>query len=311
MNFVLNLQESEIKRVITFYSDYQKQNNNEYIRFFAKTDVLSVSVYTSNKVMFQGPDSEMEYKMWCTMLNYEALEKKTKTNTPIKKDNQYTNYFYSSIGSDEVGTGDFFGPIVVCAAYLPKDSVSLIKDLGINDSKKITDQNILRIGDTLKDKVPYSLLVLHNEKYNDLIKRGFNMNKIKAYLHNKAIINLLKKINGTPEVIVDQFAEERLYFRYLNDETQVYRNITFTTKAESKYASVAIGSILARYAFLKHFDLLSKESGYHLLKGASNEVDKIAARMIKDKGEQYLYSYAKLNFKNVEKAKAINNSLKR
>lgn len=308
MNFVLNLKESEIKRVISFYYDYQKPNNNQYIRFFAKTDVLSVSIYTSNKVMFQGPDSEQEYNMWCTMLNYEAEAKK---NNVIQTESKYKDYFYPSIGSDEVGTGDFFGPIVVCAAYLSKDTIPLIKELGINDSKKITDQNILKIGDSLKDTVKYSLLVLHNEKYNDLINRGFNMNKIKAYLHNKAILNLINKINGTPEVIVDQFAEEKLYFRYLNDEQKVYKNITFTTKAESKYASVAIGSILARYAFLKHFDLLSKECGYHLLKGANNQVDNVAARMIKDKGEQYLYTCAKLNFKNLQKAKDINISLKR
>lgn len=302
MNFVLTLKESDTNKVINFYRDYQKSTKNEHIRFFAKTDILSVSVYKSGKVMFQGEDSEQEYNMWLTMLNYEDTSSPTKK---IVKDVKYNDYFYSSIGSDEVGTGDFFGPVVVCAAYLDKENIEFVKTLGIDDSKKITDEKILKIGEVLKDKVTYSLLVLHNEKFNDLTKRGFNMNKLKAYLHNKAIINLLGKINGSPEVIVDQFAEEKLYFRYLMDERNVYRNITFTTKAESKYASVAIGSILARYAFLKHFDNLSKDSGYHLLKGANKEVDKVAARMIKDKGEGYLYSYCKMNFKNLEKAKMI------
>jgi ribonuclease HIII len=306
MNFVLTLNESDIKKIMNFYRDYQKVNKNQYIRFFAKTDILSVSVYTSGKVMFQGEDSELEYNMWLTMLNYKDTEKK------IIKPVKYDDYFYSSIGSDEVGTGDFFGPVVVCAAYLDKESIPMIKTLGIDDSKKITDDKILRIGEVLKDKITYSLLVLHNEKFNDLTKRGFNMNKIKAYLHNKAILNLLNKVNGTPEVIVDQFAEEKLYFRYLMDERNVYKNITFTTKAESKYASVGIASILARYAFLKHFDNLSKDSGYHLLKGAGKEVDKVAARMIKDKGEGYLYGYSKINFKNLNKAKdLVESNLKR
>ena len=300
MNFVLTLSENDIKKVISFYRDYQKSNNNEYIRFFAKTDVLSVSIYTSGKVMFQGPDSEAEFQMWQTLLNLEQPKSNIIKKEPIEK-----NYYYSSIGSDEVGTGDFFGPVVVCAAYLSEDVVSYIQTLGIDDSKKITDKEILRIGALLKEKVPYSILVLHNDKYNELTNRGFNMNKIKAYLHNKAILNLLKKINGSPTVIVDQFAEENLYFRYLADEQQVYRKITFTTKAESKYASVAIASILARYAFVKHFDLLSKESGYQLLKGAGQEVDKVAERMIKDKGIHYINSYAKLHFKNLDKAKVL------
>ncbi len=301
MNFVLNLQEDNIKRVIKFYQDYHKDTNNEHIRFFAKTDFVSVSVFKSGKVMFQGTDGEQEYNMWLVMLDYTALE----TKKTVQKKPTYNDYFYPSIGSDEVGTGDFFGPITVCAAYLSKDIIPFVKTLGINDSKKITDEKILIIGDQLKDKVQYSLLTLHNEKYNDLVNRGFNMNKIKAYLHNKAILNLLKKINGTPEVIIDQFAEEKLYFRYLSDETKVYRNVTLTTKAESKYASVAIGSIIARYAFLKHFDNLSKEAGYHLFKGANEKVDMVAARMIKDKGINYLNSYAKLNFKNLQKAKTI------
>ncbi|AIO19099.1 Ribonuclease HIII [Candidatus Izimaplasma bacterium HR1] len=301
MNFVLKLDEPDVLRVIAFYQDYKKSSNNEHIRFFAKTDFISVSVYKSGKVMFQGEDSEPEYDMWKIMLNIsEEPKEKKKVKTPL-----YNDYFYPSIGSDEVGTGDFFGPVTVCAAYLRKEDIEFVKGLGIDDSKKISDDKILIIGEQLKDRVPFSLLTLHNEKFNELTKRGFNMNKIKAYLHNKAILNLLGKINGTPEVIIDQFAEEKLYFRYLNDETKVYRNVTLTTKAESKYASVAIGSIIARYAFLKHFDNLSKEAGYHLLKGANAEVDKVAARMIKDKGINYLYSYAKLNFKNLEKAKAI------
>lgn len=304
MNFVLELKDKDIKRIIQFYQDYITDNKNDSVKFFAKTEFVSITVYNSNKVMFQGVDAEAEYKMWSQMLGYKEII--------IPEKQEYNDYFYASIGSDEVGTGDFFGPVTVCAAYLSRENIKYVRGLGINDSKKLTDEKIMVLGDQLKDRIPFSLLTLHNEKFNDLTKRGFNMNKIKAYLHNKAILNLTKKINKYPEVIVDQFAEDKLYFRYLMDEKQVYKNITFSTKAESKYASVAIASIIARYAFLQHFDLLSKDAGYQLLKGASAAVDKVAARMIKDKGEAYLYSYAKINFKNFEKAKDIaNNLLKR
>jgi len=303
MSQVLKLDDQQLKRVITFYQDYQKETKNEHARFFAQTEFVSITIYFSGKVMFQGQDAKDEYDMWVSLLQYQETEQKQKPSKT--KPPTFSNYFYPSIGSDEVGTGDFFGPITVCAAYLDPESVEYVKTLGINDSKKITDEKILILGELLKDKIKYSLLVLHNDKYNELQERGFNMNKIKAYLHNRAILHLLKKINGKPEVIIDQFAEEKLYFRYLASEREVYRNLSFHTKAESKYASVGIASIIARYAFLKHFDNLSKDAGYHLLKGASNEVDKVAARMIKDKGEAYLRHYAKLNFKNTQKAKNI------
>ena len=304
MNFVLNLSAENVKRVIIFYRDYQADSKNESVLFFAKTDYIAVTVYSTNKVMFQGEDAEAEYNMWKVMLDYKE-ETKTPTKKVVEKTIKTDDYYLISIGSDEVGTGDFFGPVTVCAAYLDKDSLEYIKGLKIDDSKKLTDEKILILGEQLKDKVVFSLLSLHNEKFNDLTKRGYNLNKIKAFLHNKAIINLLQKISDKPPVIMDQFAEEGLYFRYLSNETKVFKTIRFATKAESKYASVAIASIIARYAFLKHFDLISNECGYTLLKGAGNKVDKLASIILSEKGEAFLAKYAKMNFKTLDKAKQL------
>ena len=300
MNFVLTLNERDQSRLMTFYRDYRTTPPNEHVRFFAKTDLVSVTLYKSGKVMFQGHDAKEEFHMWEVMLGLETSDDK-QPNPPVK----FNDYFYPSIGSDEVGTGDVFGPVTVCAAYLGHDMVPFVRDLGIRDSKQLTDERILVLGEQLKDKVPYSLLTLHNEKYNELVRQGFNLNKMKAYLHNKAILHVLKKINGTPDVIQDQFVEEALYYRYLAEERQVYRKITFLTKAESRYASVAIASILARYAFLKHFEILQKESGYPLVKGAGEQVDRVLAAIIRDKGEGYLTGIAKCNFKNIDKAREL------
>ena len=46
---------------------------------------------------------------------------------------------------------------------------------------------------------------------------GYNMNKIKAIYHNKAILGLMKKDNFVYDmVVVDQFTPERNYYNYLN-----------------------------------------------------------------------------------------------
>ena len=70
-------------------------------------------------------------------------------------------------------------------------------------------------------------------------------------------------------------------------------------------ASVAVASIIARYAFLQFFDNLIDESGYDLPKGAGKKVDILTAQIIEEKGEKFLYSIAKVNFKTVDKAKDI------
>ena len=304
MNFVMKLTKEETLRIVKFYRDYASDSKNESVLFFAKTEFVSVTVYSSNKVMFQGVDAEAEYKMWVAMLNYSEDEVIKKPSTTVKKE-IVQDYYLESIGSDEVGTGDFFGPVTVCAAYLDVRNLEFIKSLGIDDSKKLTDEKILVIGEQLIDRVTFSLLTLHNEKFNDLTEKGYNLNKLKAYLHNKAILNLLEKLNIEPPVIMDQFAEKNLYFSYLKDEENVYKEVIFKTKGESKHASIAIASIIARYAFLKHFDKICIDSGYSLLKGAGKEVDILTSKIIKDKGELFLRKYAKINFKTLEKAKNI------
>lgn len=308
MNFVMKLTKEECLRIIKFYQDYSSDSKNESVLFFAKTEFVAVTVYSSFKVMFQGEDSGAEYKMWVAMLNYSDDQVVKKTSAKAKTE-VIQDYFIESIGSDEVGTGDFFGPVTVCAAYLDYRNIDFVKGLGIDDSKKLTDEKILVIGEQLIDKITFSLLTLHNEKFNDLTEKGYNLNKLKAYLHNKAILNLLSKLNTEPLVIMDQFAEKNLYFNYLKDEENVYRDVIFKTKGESKHASIAIASIIARYAFLKHFDKMCADSGYSLLKGAGKEVDLLTANIIKAKGELFLKKYAKVNFKTLDKAKILLNEL--
>lgn len=296
MNFVLTVNETDAQRVIAFYQDYQATPPTEHVRFFAKTDIVAITLFHSGKLMFQGEDAEAEYRMWATMLDASIDPPKPKTTRPA-----FHDYFYPSIGSDEVGKGDVFGPVIICAAYLPIDQIDRIKGLGIQDSKTLSDDVIRRVGRELIDLVPYSVLTLHNEKYNELVRQGYNLNKMVAYLHNRAILNVYNKINGSPEVFQDQFVEERLYYRYLADEKQVYRKVTFMTKAESKYASVAIASIIARYAFLQQFDELSRLSGYPLRKGAGAPVDKQLKTIIQEQGVGFLQAYAKLNYKNIDR----------
>lgn len=301
MNHILECNNVQVKKIISFYRNDQTESKNETVLFFAKSKFFSVTIYNSNKVMFQGKDALEEFNMWCIMLGINPVIKANKKE--VKK--SASDYYSQSIGSDEVGTGDFFGPVVVCAAYLTGQDIEFVKGLKIDDSKKITDERIRVIGQQLKDRVQYSMLALHNKKFNDMTKKGYNMNKLKAYLHNSAILQLVKKIKNIPLVIVDQFAEEKLYFNYLKDEGEIYRDITFTTKAESKYASVAVASIIARYAFLQYFDNLSDKSGYDLLKGAGKKVDMQAAHIIEEKGEKFLYSISKVNFRTLDKAKEI------
>ena len=154
------------------------------------------------------------------------------------------------------------------------------------------------------DKVTFSKLTCTNEKYNELVKNGYSMNKIKAILHNHALLKVREKINKDEECFVDQFCDVDLYYSYIQNEPKILnKKITFETKGESKYPSVAVASMIARYSFLKEMEVLEQRYAMKLPKGASTTVDEVAQRFKDKYGSNELLKISKSNFKNLEKIK--------
>ncbi|MBS4194921.1 ribonuclease HIII [Lederbergia citri] len=304
-NIVIQLPLSHIEKMDSYYKDYKTGKTPPGAIFIAKKNGCTITAYRSGKVMFQGAGNEAEAQNWSQ--SGEKIEKPISRKTsgsPLPPNISSM----SAIGSDEVGKGDYFGPMTVVAAYVKNDQMLLLKELGVKDSKNLTDSQIITIAKDLITFLPYSLLKLPNEKYNQLQASGMTQGKITAILHNQALNHLLTKIEPEkPEaILIDQFAEASIYFRHLQGQKKILQeNVYFSTKAESIHLSVAAASILARYAFLKAFDDLSEKAGFPLTKGAGPKVDQDAARLIKAKGISALHQFTKLHFANTNKAKKI------
>lgn len=215
--------------------------------------------------------------------------------------NNYDNNIFPQAGSDEVGTGDFFGPVVVCAAHVDQDDIKKLNLQSIQDSKKITDELIMKMAPQLIQQLRHQVVILDNKNYN-LLQKTHNLNAMKAILHNQALLNLKNSL-AIPmnNVIVDQFAKPDLYYRYLQNEREVFNKIHFETKAESKYLSVACASMIARYHFIIEMDKLCKKYEINLPKGAGNLVDVAGHQFILKHGKDELINVCKLHFKNIEK----------
>lgn len=264
--------------------------------FVAKLSGCTITAYRSGKVLFQGKDAEKEVGRWDDRLSSQQTKEGHLATV-------------SAIGSDEVGTGDYFGPVVVVAAYVAKQQIETMKRIGVKDSKQLTDDTIIRLAPALMDHLHYESVILANEKYNEWQRSGMPQTKIKALLHNEAIGKLMNALPQRPDaIIIDQFIERNLYFRYLEGEQHVIREHVYCIpKAETVHIAVAAASIIARYLFLQELDCLSKTAGIELPKGAGEQVDKAAARLIQTHGEAILKSCAKLHFANTEKARRIAN----
>ena len=296
-NVVIRVNEKTREKMIKYYEDKKKDKEIPYVVFQAVDNDTVVTMYTSGKVMFQGKSADVDAQMWIEMSGVEKMQKEKKEKA--KEDIKYYNC--SSIGSDEVGTGDYFGPIVVTASFVKKEDIPFLEELGIKDSKKLTDEKILEIAPKVAKRIKYKSIILTNSEYNEKYKEN-NMNKIKAIMHNKALYSM---VNDTKEeydyIIVDEFAREARYYEYIKDSTEIQRGITFMTKAEDKNLAVACSSVISRYIFLKEFDKLADSLHIPLPKGAGPQVDSIGEEVVEKYGKDKLKEVAKLNFANTSR----------
>lgn len=300
MTIVFKVSDNVKEKIIEFYKDKVKPKTPPYAVFQAVEEDTVITLYESGKIMFQGISADVDANMWIDMerhLNNRDVNGELKEKE--KQDKTY--YYYDAIGSDEVGTGDYFLPIVVTAAFVKKDEIKLLEKLKINDSKKMTDEKILRCAPILINKIKYYSLIISNKEYNHYHAQGFNMNKIKAILHNKVLYKLVSEKLPYQKIIVDQFAFPRNYFNYIKDSTEKVTNITFLTKAESKNLSVAVASVISRYIFLKEKEKLDQKYKIEIPKGAGEQVNKIGKELVEKYGNNILDSISKISFKNTEK----------
>ena len=295
MNVVIRVSEETRDKMIKYYASKKRDKEIPYVVFQAVDEDTVITMYTSGKVMFQGTSADVDSTMWKEI---DGQNKSSKDKT--SDDEKY--YYCSSVGSDEVGTGDYFGPIVVSSCYVKKEQIDELKKLGVMDSKKLDDEKIIKIAPTIAKMVKYKSLILTNCEYNKKYGKDNNMNKIKAIMHNKVLYNLVNSEKLDYDyIIVDEFAKEARYYDYIKESTTIQKGITFLTKAEDKNIAVACASIISRYIFIKEFDKLSDSLHIPLPKGAGANVDKIGEEIVEKYGKDKLDEIAKINFRNTQR----------
>jgi len=202
------------------------------------------------------------------------------------------------IGTDESGKGDYFGPLVVAGFFLEDRQKGVLKELGVKDSKTLSDNRCREIADILKRGYVHTLVVIGPEKYNGLYSKMRNLNRMLAWGHARAIENILAEV-PCAKAVTDQFGDEKFVLNALMKQGKTIELVQ-RTKAEADLA-VAAASILARAEFLKRLYFLGKECGLDLPKGAGPQVEQAAVALIRKHGIEALDKVAKRHFKITER----------
>lgn len=285
-----NVDKNIISKIYQINFNFLIKTKNENILYFFKLpNSTAITIYKNNSVLFQGEDASEESSKY---FDNELIN--------VIKSKQIIKPCQNIIGNDEVGVGDFFGPLVVASCYVDDNFISdnplLINQ--IKDSKMLNDRLISEIFSQIKDKLIYEIFVIDNKLYNELYSKYHNSHTIKAIGHNKVLCDILEKNDSlnSKQIIIDQFVNENKYFSYLDGNKQIIKsNVCFETKAENKYISVALASIIARNCFIEKVKQLEEKYNISLPLGANNNVKLLVQKYKKEFGEESKY-FIKLHF---------------
>ena len=259
-----------------------------YTHFSAKKKGLSCTLYTSLKLTVQGKDMANFIEFY---LEPEILKT---FNFTYKKSEEKKNNTQPRIGVDEAGKGDFFGPLCVGALFATAEQIEELISMGIKDSKKLSDKEVLKLSHEIQKKFHHSIIRIGPAKYNELYSKFRNLNSLLAWGHATAIENLVVASNCRI-VIIDQFAHESVVQRALQHK-KIEVELTQRHRGEEDIV-VAAASILARAAFLEGLAHLSKEVDLLLPKGASSKVIEVGKVLVAKYGAAVLNKVSKEHFR--------------
>jgi ribonuclease HIII len=277
----------EIMKALNWES---KDIKNDYVEYAFKSEHGAVAtLYSSGKLVIQGKEN-----LNSVISHLKASKGESETIQP-------------HIGVDEVGKGDYFGPMVVVACYVNNEFADKISHLGFADSKRFTDKKIKELYNHVKEYPYYYFSVLMPSKYNDVVNEVGNVSIVLAREHSKCIEMALKdlKAKNVPckSVVIDQFSSSK--YRILDELGELGKKVEVKQfhKGESDIA-VAAASIIARGIFVEEFEKMNEKYDFDFPKGASNVVDS-ALNFVRVHGREELRNVAKVGFKTTQRILAL------
>ncbi len=256
--------------------------------FCAKKTGVSCTLYLSGKLVVQGAKKDEFIEFYLEPI---FLKDFSYTYGDLNVD---TN---KRIGIDESGKGDFFGPLCIAGVCAGGDEIKLLQEIGVKDSKKMTDKMILALARKIRESVPHYIVKINPKKYNELYDKFNNLNRLLAWGHATAIESLVKKTN-CKNVIIDQFASEDVVASAL-ERKNLQVKLTQRHRGEEDVV-VAAASMLAREAFLYGLKQLGEKFAIDLPKGANSGVIQIGRQFVGKHGREVLGEVCKLHFKTLD-----------
>jgi ribonuclease HIII len=265
----------KLQKIIQIQSLEAKKEKSENEMLRVKEENLNFILYNSLKLVYEN-----------TPKMIEILDK-------ILIDGNSDSYI---IGADEVGKGEWYGPLVVVAVALESQQINDLRRIGIRDSKTMNVSQINKLAKKVLNKydLMFHKVLLNPKKYNELYfdftKENKNLNDLLAWAHSAAIKEVLTQLKQAEKriiIIIDKFDFQKLDLRLRKIKKE---NIEIIQKVHGESEiPVALAAILAKYFFEKEIHDLNYKYNIDLKNESPDKLSK-----------EVLFNVAKIHFKNVE-----------
>lgn len=188
------------------------------------------------------------------------------------------------LGIDEAGRGPVIGSMFVGGFMAEERDLEAVEDLGVKDSKKLSDRK--------RDSIE-SVLEQHGEKFLkeitaseiDELREVMSLNKIEI----KGFVDVIKQ--AEPDKVILDLPEpnpERFIGKIKSELPERMQDIDFVAEhgADDKYLIVSAASIVAKTAREKHVERLHKKYGYDFKSGYPHDKPtiKFLEKFLEEKG---------------------------
>ena len=295
--YKLDKEQQEALKIMLQMGNYRpKQVPHTIIAVEAENCV--VNLYKSGKCLIQGKGAEdfVIFFLEPNILKSATIGYEEELNPELTAPH---------MGIDESGKGDYFGPLVACAAYVNPQLAKKMDEIGVKDCKKLTDKAVFFLGRKIRDLLGsnrYKIVAIGPEAYNRLYAKMRNVNTMLAWAHARCIENMLDTVPDCPRAVADQFGAKHVIERALMKKGRKLE-LEQRHRAESDIA-VAAASVLAREAFLTSLQKLGKALNFEPHKGASEMVRNDAIELVKKNEPDILLKAAKCHFQTTDKVLA-------
>jgi len=203
------------------------------------------------------------------------------------------------LGIDEAGRGPVIGPLVIAGVLIEESDQDRLKNLGVKDSKQLSQLQRERFFDLIKDTTKFKILIIPPKVIDEALNSKIsNLNWMEA----DASINIIDSLNPDRAILDSPSNNVKKYREYVAKKIANKTEIIAENKADEIYPVVGAASILAKVTRDSEIDKLKKE--FKVDFGSGYPSDPVTVEFLKNNFNKYdFFRKTWKSYKNVAEKK--------